>query len=64
MWQKFLQGEQNNGQKEDNSIDRCWTALRYTKQQVLGSIPAIRVQENGQEKYAATLEEKEKIFFK
>src|SRR5437667_4110493 len=91
MWQKFLQGEQEQGkeqeqeqgqeqeqeqeqgrrqkgEKEDNShkqrkvTHKCWVALRSSRPRDPSHTPAIRIQENGQERQVSTIEGKERIF--
>jgi ribonuclease HI len=56
------------GEREDNSreqrkiADRCWVALKYSRPRDPAHTPAIRVQENGQERQISTIEGKERVF--
>lgn len=65
-WERFLEGVFTTDDPSDLAADtgRCWTALRYTKPQVLSYTPAIKVGgiDRRPDTIVATAEEKEKVF--
>src|SRR6266480_1662347 len=61
-----MQGQK--GEREDTSqeqrktVDRCWVVLRFSKPRAPSHTPAIRIQENSQERQVLIIKGKEQIF--
>jgi len=63
-WEKFLEGEE--GESFQDSVNKCWIALRYTKTQAqsTSTTPSLKLKDSEGNiiKIISTQEEKERIF--